>query len=367
MTDRPVCQRRDPSRLSSIPASKRRHGGVLRALALMVAAPAALAIGHGLHRLTAPPLGAPQAENLPASVGSYAYLGAGMWSIGGLPHTVWVSDAQLGEELRVTGSGAVSAFAVSSRGMILALAERKRRVRAYSLRPPSRKLPWHGPQPLPRFHPLLLPTCGTIAAWTKKGIVDGLTGREISISGYWRPACSADRRVVVGLSKAARRWLTSSGPLPAPALYIGRQRLGPADVYYAVSPHGRYVAWVAFGSVNVPSWPVCVVRADGPTPSRCTPSTGLGWAAYWRASLDSVADDGSVIFAAQNGPYGCPGCRSVYYWTPAAPATLPVLMEPSGTDPQWITPAAARALIARYKYLRAHRKQPARKGAPHGG
>jgi hypothetical protein len=348
-----------------LPAPARILGACALGAALSVAAAGGPAVGHGMS-VAGPRLKAPQAENLPASVGSYAYLGAGMWSIGTLPRTVWVSDAQLGEELRVTGGVAVSTFAVSSRRMILALADGKRRVRVYSLRPPYRKLPWHGPQPLPRFHPLLLPTCGTIAAWTRTGIVDGLTGREISIDGYWRPACSADRKVAAGASEAALRRLLAGGPFPAPGLYLGKRPLGPADVYYAVSPHGRYVAWVAFGSVNVPSWPVCVVRAGGSTPPSCTPSAGLGWAAYWRASLDSVADDGAVIFAAQNGPYGCPGCRSIYYWTPAAAATLPVLMEPSGADPQWITPAAARALVARYKYLRSHKKQPARE-RPQGG
>ena len=376
--------------------SKRLQGGVLRALALMVAAPAALAIGHATAASAVRARGAPSrcAVPLPPAPsnphagravqkrrrgvataallpGRKARTRDGAFPLPGLLNYAYISpDLGAPEQVEVVDllgggpvtAGGVLAFAVSSSRMVLALADGKRRVRVYSLHPPYRRLPWRGPQPLPRFHPMLLPTCGTIAAWTKHGIVDGLTGRQISISGYWRPACSADRKVAAGASEAALRRLLTGGPFPAPTLYLGRRSLGPADVYYAVSPRGKYVAWVAAGSADRPGWPVCVLPTRGSAVPRCTPYLDLGWAADAGASLDSVADDGTVIFAAQSQWRDCPGCRSVYLWTPRAAPMRPVLMHPRARDPQWITPAAARGLIARYKYLRAHRKLPARKG-----
>lgn len=330
--------------------------------ALSVAAAGGLAVGPSRPSTAARSLAAPQVQGLPPPGWlTYAYLGADPWDLRTPPGAVWVYEGQqMGWDQPVTSQMTLSAFAVSSRRMMLAVADGKRRVRVYSLRPPYRELPWRGPQPLPRFHPMLLPTCGTIAAWTKGGIVDGLTGREISSNEYWRPACSADGQVVVGAKTNAPEQLLRGGA----ALYLGGRRISPATRYYAVSPGGRYVAWVAAGSVlGRLDWPVCVARTGGQGPPQCAPSaTDIGWVPYSEASLDSVADDGSLIFAAQNAAYSCPGCRSIYFWTPDSPLNLPVLMVPSGTGPQWITPAAARALIARYKYLRAHRKHAARKG-----
>ncbi|MGH9491726.1 MAG: hypothetical protein ACRD17_14525 [Terriglobales bacterium] len=115
------------------------------------------------------------------------------------------------------------------------------------------------------------------------------------------------------------------------------------------------------------SWPVCVHETHGGVHAvtGCTPACELGWHAESAAVLGSVADDGAVIFEAWSlQTDGRPWCDSVYYWSPKWPPSLPVLLAESGSDPQWITPAAARALVARHKYLRSHRKHPARKGAP---
>ncbi len=249
-------------------------------------------------------------------------------------------------------------FAVSSSRMALALADNSGRVRVFSLRPPYQELHWRGPTGNDVQMWGLQATCGTIAVWTAKGTIDGLTGAVIQVgprAGF--VACDRDRSVAVGISAA----------YPRPAqLTLGSEDVANTEPNFAVSPSGSWYAYVhdSGAPLHNPRWPICVVATSGPaTSGGCTPECDLGWHAGGGARLGSVANDGSVIFAAGSYENPCPWCSSIYYWNPNTPKpVLPALLQKSGADPQWISPAAARALIARYKYLRAHRKHPARKG-----
>jgi hypothetical protein len=264
---------------------------------------------------------------------------------------IWVSCGHLRQ--RAT-AGSVWSFAVSSTKMVLAVAGRTGRVRLFSLLPPYRRLPWYGPQ-----SGNFIPTCGTIVNWSAQGTRDGLSGALIAGDGAW-VACDRKRQLRLTLTAAARR---PGGRMElSPTLLTG----AASSDDFAVSPNGRFIAWTEYPSfARESSWPVCVLETHGGSHAvtGCAPACELGWHAESAAVLGSVADDGAVIFEAWSMQTdGCPWCDSVYYWNPKWPPRLPVLLARSGSAPQWITSAAARALVARYKYLRARRKRPARKG-----
>lgn len=254
-------------------------------------------------------------------------------------------------------------FAVSPGRMVLALADGAGRVRVFSLRPPYQELPWRGPTGDDVQMWGLQTTCGTVAVWTARGTVDGLTGAVIQAgpkAGF--VACDRDRSVAVGVSAS---WLNTRGSKRPAHLLLGGDDVADTELNFAVSPGGSWYAYVYdSGGPYHPRWPICVFTTAGPAESGgCTPECDLGWHAGGGARLGSVADDGSVIFAAGSYANPCPSCSSIYYWNPNTPKpVLPALLQRSGADPQWITPAAARALVARYRYLRAHRKHAAHKG-----
>lgn len=277
------------------------------------------------------------------------------------PVRLWVSCGY--QRSAVSGAPGPREFAVASNRMVLAVADRSGRVRAFSLRSPFRELAWHGPTGALVTAGGLQPTCGTIAAWSSRGLVDGLTGKNIPTRAYGRAVCSADRRVLAGVTRAGLLAAERAKELPAGGLtlYVDGQRAGATTPHFALSPDGAYVAWISPQG----DAPVCAEHVGRRHPV-CAPFAEIGWAADGADSLRSVGNDGSVIFGGSSWANGCPWCSSVYYWTPRMAAAPPVLLEPAGADPQWITPAAAQALIARYKYLLAHRKHPARRG-PRGG
>ena len=263
---------------------------------------------------------------------------------------IWVSCGRLRQQVTAEN---VRWFAVSSAKMVLAVVGRRGRVHLFSLLPPYRSLPWRGSQP---GH--LMPTCGTIVNWSAQGTRDGLSGALIAGDGAW-VACDRKRQLRLTLTAAARR---PGGRMElSPTLLTG----AASSDDFAVSPNGRFIAWTEYPSfARESSWPVCVLETHGGSHAvtGCAPACELGWHAESAAVLGSVADDGAVIFEAWSMQTdGCPWCDSVYYWNPKWPPRLPVLLARSGSAPQWITSAAARALVARYKYLPAHRKHLARK------
>ncbi len=378
--EKPPSRRRGPARgyalwaaapiLAALPALA---GALGLAIAAPWAVPRAPRLARPPHAAVAGALPSGTASQTPGPRGhDFAFLGGGTGFSYSLPYApgppqIWVYDATQAFIYRVTIGRKIADFAVSSTKMVLALADSAGRVRVYSLKPPYERLPWHGPMGYSLQTWGLRATCGTVAAWTEKGTVDGVTGASVGPPGAF-VACSTRRGVMLKIRRADLGKKSSGPMLP---LYLNGKDAATAGLDFAVSSGGRYFAYLRDGVFgNTDRWPICVYTSAGPAAwGDCTPRDDLGWNASGGARLGSVTDDGWVIFSAQSDMNGCPTCSSIYAWRPSsgsAGSFLPVLLEPSGADPQWISPAAARALIARYKYLRAHRKQPVRRKPPGG-
>lgn len=196
--------------------------------------------------------------------------------------------------------------------------------------------PYSALGPLVETEASVASTCGTLVErlgqWDPgsglvgRGAVDLLTGRGLKFDDYSTFfACSRDRRVVVGV--------TGSNVLRYRGKVMDRGVVVPD---FAVSPAGRFIAWA--GDCGV-----CVYAA----------ASGRVSATRDMFFVSDVSDSGDAI-----GMDNSPTEDRIVHWHPgmAKPA---VLVRDAGA-PQWITPAVARALIARHRWELARRK---RKGA----
>ncbi len=166
-----------------------------------------------------------------------------------------------------------------------------------------------------------------------------VSGEELSFRPYSRFRCSADRKVVAGITQHE--------------LYVGvppATKLAASgdvdDLYFNVSPDGSRVAW--FNSVR----PLCV--AAPPAHADCVEHETM-------SDPVSVNDAGEVLAAAGTGkgcdyktsfnytPAKAPGggddeCLGVGYWKPGMPAII--FLQEIGRNPQWLRPETARLLLA---------------------
>ncbi len=166
---------------------------------------------------------------------------------------------------------------------------------------------------------------------------DLITGGELSFAPYSRFRCSADRRVVAGITQHD--------------LYLGvppAAKMAAAgdvdDLYFNVSPDGSKVAW--FNSVR----PLCV--AAPPAKAQCVDHETM-------SDPVSVNDAGELLAAAGTGK-GCDyktaynfsparqanggddECLGIGYWKPGIPAI--VFLQEIGRNPQWLKPETAKLL-----------------------
>jgi len=175
---------------------------------------------------------------------------------------------------------------------------------------------------------------------------DVVTGEDLMLSPYVRFRCSADRRVVVGITKdgsAKDQWSDLYEGLP-PSVKIAP--FADVDSYYfGVSSDGSKVAY--YNDVR----PLCVVSRPGTT--QCVEhstisdpvsvndagevlvATGTGRGCDYRTSYD---------FSPAKSPTGVDDeCLGVGYWKPGRKAIA--FLVPLGRNPQWISPAIAASLI----------------------
>jgi hypothetical protein len=191
-------------------------------------------------------------------------------------------------------------------------------------------------------------TCGGIF-WTNdlmrhgSGTRDLITGDEIVTPPYKWFRCSADRKVVVGITENFAGDLFEGIP--------PHTKVAPADsIYFRVfniSADGSTVAYVS------DSRPLCVFSSGGPT--QCAPEKTVDAV---RDTL-SVNDSGEVLVATHTAQecfyvsssnfsatrvYGTGQdlCLGVGYWKPGL-KTIRVL-EPIGRNPQWISQGTAKLL-----------------------
>jgi hypothetical protein len=167
---------------------------------------------------------------------------------------------------------------------------------------------------------------------------DVVTGAELTFAPYTRFRCSADRRIVVGITRHE--------------LYLGvppSTRIAAAgdvhDLYFNISPDGSKIAW--FNDIK----PLCVVSGSG-TP-QCVEHETM-------SDPVSVNDSGEVLAAAGTGK-GCvyttsynfspakspdagdDECLGVGYWKPGLAAI--VFLQDLGRNPQWLRPETAKLLV----------------------
>ncbi len=181
----------------------------------------------------------------------------------------------------------------------------------------------------------MAPTCGTILADQEQ--FDILAGRHVAFDDYGSVRCSDDRRVVVGMWRSNLAF--SEFELRQGAEVLDRHVDG---LSYAVSPNGRFIAWLAEPTPF--KLQVAVRSAAGATLMAPLRSD------LYSPNLSTVSDGGDAIFDAAWGdlPYQV----GVFHWHPGM--SQPALLLTDADGPQWVTPATARALIARYEYLGKH-------------
>lgn len=243
------------------------------------------------------------------------------------------------EQIRLTG------YAVSSSRMVLAVVNvvnyepYRWQGEAFSLKAPYPRIPWR----VPSFNGIQV-TCGTVTAWN--GItIDALSGRPIGTAAWPYVLCDDS-----GTLRAEADAATSNGYADA-ALKIGKLRIWVPDIdNIAVSPRGKYLAWVGARY----SWPVCVEQLRENAFAEC----GRLLQPYQQIMGISVTDDGAVITSAQNIELTCDLCRTVYWWQPGM--AEPVVLQTAAKRPQWVSRDAAQGLIARYRYLRKQQRGHAR-------
>jgi hypothetical protein len=161
----------------------------------------------------------------------------------------------------------------------------------------------------------LVASCGTILMAFQRSVRDVVDGSRLSVKPYSNFRCSADRKVVAGLTKKH-----GGLKLGLPPKELARID-GPFS--YDVSRNGRYVAYVQ-------NRRLCLTDLEGGT--ACTEAEPVG--------RFSVSDSGTVIFVRFSGGMA----QGVAVWNPASNSITTLQAE--GWDPQWLTPSAASALLA---------------------
>jgi hypothetical protein len=195
----------------------------------------------------------------------------------------------------------------------------------------------------------LVSTCGGILTnpnAPQTSIRDVVTGENLKFASYVRFRCSADRRVVIGLTKEGTTKDHQSdlyeGVPPAAKLAAFED----VDyLYFGISPDGSKVAY--FNDVR----PLCVLSRPGA--KQCVEHSTI-------SDPVSVNDAGEVLVATGTGrgcdyrtsfdfsPAASPTggddeCLGVGYWKPGRKSIAFIL--PLGRNPQWISPRMAVALI----------------------
>ncbi|HEV3329815.1 MAG TPA: hypothetical protein VG096_02465 [Bryobacteraceae bacterium] len=195
----------------------------------------------------------------------------------------------------------------------------------------------------------LVSTCGGILPnqnAPQTSTRDVVTGENLTFGSYVRFRCSADRRVVIGLTREGTTKDHQSdlyeGVPPAAKLAAFED----VDyLYFGVSPDGSKVAY--FNDVR----PLCVLSRPGA--KQCVEHSTI-------SDPVSVNDAGEVLVAAGTGrgcdyrtsfdfaPAASPTggddeCLGVGYWKPGRKSI--VFIVPLGRNPQWISPRIAAVLI----------------------
>jgi hypothetical protein len=186
----------------------------------------------------------------------------------------------------------------------------------------------------------LVSTCGGILpnqVATPTGIRDVVTGENVAFAPYVRFRCSADRRVVIGITSGLYEGVPPSAKIAA---------MEDVDAYYfGVSPDGSKVAY--YNDVR----PLCVVSRPGM--KQCVEHNTM-------SDPVSVNDAGEVLVANGTGrgcvyrtsfdfsPAASPTggddeCLGVGYWKPGSKAIAFIV--PLGRNPQWISPRMAASMI----------------------
>jgi hypothetical protein len=156
-----------------------------------------------------------------------------------------------------------------------------------------------------------------------------VTGEEVRLEPYVLFRCSADRRVVAGITGDGNKKNLRSD------LYEGippsTRLAAAADVYssyFNVSPDGSQVAW--FNDIR----PLCVLSLPGQ--AQCEDHSTM-------SDPVSVNNSGEVLAAAGTGE-GCGNdeCLGIGYWKAGLKAI--VFLEPIGRNPQWIDSTTADLL-----------------------
>jgi len=175
---------------------------------------------------------------------------------------------------------------------------------------------------------------------------DVVTGEDLTFAPYVRFRCSADRRVVVGITKDGSTKDQRSDlyeGLPPSAKIAAFEDV---DAYYfGVSPDGSRVAY--YNDVR----PLCVLTRLGT--AQCVEHSTI-------SDPVSVNDSGEVLVATGTGR-GCvyrtsydfspaatraggdDECLGIGYWKPGMKAISFIV--PLGRNPQWISPRIAASLI----------------------
>ncbi|HEY6344442.1 MAG TPA: hypothetical protein VIY49_23360 [Bryobacteraceae bacterium] len=184
-------------------------------------------------------------------------------------------------------------------------------------------------------------TCGgilPIPVGASASIRDVVTGTELTFAPYLRFRCSADRRIVVGMT---RHELYQGVPPVTKVAAAGEVH----DLYFNISPDGSKVAW--FNDVR----PLCVASGSGA--ARCVEHETM-------SDPVSVNDAGEVLAAAGTGK-GCvyktsynfspakspdagdDECLGIGYWKPGMEAI--VFLKELGRNPQWLQPETGKLLV----------------------
>lgn len=162
----------------------------------------------------------------------------------------------------------------------------------------------------------LAASCGTILMVSRSKVRDAVTGKTLPIEPYITFRCSADRKIVVGRPKRGGLEVGTASP----QVLVSPHNL---PLLYDISPTGRYVAYLQRRRL-------CVADLSGTT--SCGPTNAVDF-----ADRLSVSDLGSVIFG--RWPSG-----GLAMWKPGQKS--PIVLQTVGRDPQWLTPAAASALLS---------------------
>lgn len=185
-----------------------------------------------------------------------------------------------------------------------------------------------------------IPTCGTIAVIGFRHLTDLITGQPLhsqAYGGLFR--CDDQRSITIGAkavpnvppANGAERYTLWLGEPPVKFLCPFLSR------YFAVSPGGSYLTWLASPVLGNP-YLICVQRPQDMSPTCVGHPIG--------DDLFTVSDEGEVLWDAEPDDQP-PEVSAVYYWRPDLAES--VMLQMHASQPEWITPAAAKALVDGYR------------------